>query len=113
MAGTYNFTVYQGDNYNLYFTVSGDYSAYTHKMAIAIGLEATTATILLEEGTGITQSYDAVTGKTTCVASLSAAQSAGLDAERIYFYDYQVVSGSNVLTLLAGTIAVTPQVTEG
>ena len=36
----YNIELYQGDNYNLNFTIQGDYSAYTHIMDIASTLEA-------------------------------------------------------------------------
>jgi hypothetical protein len=111
MPASYNIQFYQGDNYVLQFTIDGDYSAFTHKMDFATTLEAATATLSIS-GAAITATYDAGTLKTTCTATITAAQTADLDAEVIYYYDYQVVSGATSMTFLTGTASVYPQVTE-
>jgi hypothetical protein len=112
MPATYNFTLYQGDNYILNFTVDGDYSAYTHTMALAVGLEAGVPALVLTSPANISATYDALTDKTSCIATFATDDTGGLDAEVIYYYDYQVESGATVQTLLNGTIAVQAQVAE-
>lgn len=106
----YNIELYQGDNYNLNFTIEGDYSTYTHRMDIASTLEAQNPDISLHSNE-ITVSYSAVTNLTTISVSISHTHTAQLDAEVIYYYDYQCHQGSTYLTFLRGIISVYPQVT--
>ena len=114
MAATYNIKIYQGDGYTLLFDVDGDYSAKTHTMAIAVGLESgTTFLTFATGGSGITATYNATTNKTTCTLTMTAVQTATFNAETIYFYDYEVSDGTGFnLTLLAGQVYITPQVTN-
>ena len=105
----YNIELYQGDNYNLNFTIQGDYSAYTHIMDIASTLEAASPTISLHTSS-IAVSYSAGTNLTTISVTITHSQTTGLDAEVIYFYDYQCRLGTNYLTFLRGTVSVYPQV---
>jgi len=109
MPASYNIQFYQGDNYILQFVIDGNYSAYTHKMEFATTLEAASAALSIS-GAAITAVYDSNTLKTTVNATITSVQTAALDATVIYYYDYQVVSGANSLTLLTGTASVQPQV---
>lgn len=110
MPASYNIELYQGDNYNLNFTIEGNYSGYTHKMSFATELEAASPALTIQGGS-ISHTYSAVTGLTTVSATISHTDTASLDAEVIYYYDYQVHHGSDYMTFLTGTASVYPQVT--
>lgn len=112
MSATYNITTYQGDNFALSFTVTGDYSTYLHTMTISTTVNGAAVTLALTSPTEITRTYSAVTGLTTCVASMTPAQSSALGG-LLYFYDYEVsLLPFTCLTLLNGTFSVTQEVTH-
>lgn len=111
MSATYNITTYQGDNFVLTFTVTGDYSTYLHNMTIASSLNGAIVLALTSPGGAITRTYSAITGLTTCVATITPAQSSAL-TNTLYFYDYQVsLLPTTCLTLLNGSFSVTLEVT--
>ena len=110
MPANYNIDLYQGDNYNLNFTIEGNYSSYTHRMDIASTLEAQNPDISLHTNE-IVVTYSAVTNLTTISVTISHTHTTQLDAEVIYYYDYQCHQGSTYLTFLKGTVSVYPQVT--
>lgn len=109
MSATYNITTYQGDNFVLSFTVTGDYSAYLHTMTIASSLNGAVV-LALTSASAITRTYSGTTGLTTCTASITPAQSSAL-TNTLYFYDYQVSQlPTTCLTLLNGSFSVTLEV---
>jgi len=112
MSATYNITTYQGDNFVLSFTVTGDYSAYLHTMTISTTVNGAAVTLALTSASAITRTYSATTGLTTCTASITPAESSAL-AGLLYFYDYQVSQlPFTCLTLLNGTFSVTQEVSH-
>ena len=109
LVPTYSFEIYQGDTYNLIFTMPANQTAKTPKLQLRSTLGAASPTLTLGTGTGITMTYDALTGLTTVICVFSATQTGGLSPNTIYFYDFELTSGSTVKTYFQGNITVTAE----
>lgn len=109
LVPTYNFEMYQGDTYNLIFTMTGDQTAKTAKLQLRSTIGASTPTISLITGSGITMTYDSVTGLTTVICTFTATQTGALSPTTIYFYDFELTQGATVKTYFQGNINVTAE----
>lgn len=110
MCDTYHIESVRGDTITLQFSVVGDYSGSTFKIQFRTSPDAVSASVTLEEGSGITKTVNS--GITTVVATISAATSAALDPDVIYTYDVQVTTGSVVTTWFGGTLSLEADTTR-
>ena len=110
MAAIANLTIDQGATFSSDVTVKDaqgnafNLTGYTAVAKLAKGFAST------KTRTNMTTSIatDATTGVVTL--SLSATETAALDAER-YVYDLEITSGATVTRVIEGIITVRPQVT--
>lgn len=109
LVPTYNFEMYQGDTYNLIFTMTGDQTAKTAKLQLRSTITALTPSLSLTTGSGVTMTYDSGTGLTTVICVFSATQTGALLPSTIYFYDFELTSGTTVKTYFQGNINVTAE----
>lgn len=113
MPGTYNITVYQGDTFNLLFTIDTDgtpwnLTGYTAKMQVRPFVESTTTILDLQSPAGITLG----TTSGTVSVNVSAAGMAAATAGR-HVYDLELTSGGGVKTkILKGAFIILPEVTR-
>lgn len=106
----YNITHYQGDTFITAIALEGNLTTTTPKFEIKLP-NATSATLELLSGSGITiQAYDAASDTTTFAIAISAAQSTTLGYADVYWYDFEILSGSVVTTYLAGSFTQPQQV---
>jgi hypothetical protein len=107
--GTYNFNYYRGDTFN--FTI-----APKDSLGAVFPLSGYTGTftIATARGAGATQysgtvSINTSTNIITCTIPASVGRN--LVGGSTYVYDMQIASGSNIYTLLTGTISSTDDIT--
>lgn len=111
-AAQYDFSFVHGDTHTFVAEWKDSTGAainltgYTAKLQVKIDYD-TPALLTLTDSSGIV--IDAALGKLT--VTFTATQTATLDATTRYVYDLEVRTGAVVTTLLAGCIAVTPEVT--
>jgi len=109
MAGERNISIYQGDTYVHNVTMqdsSGDpidisSRSYTGQIRKSPGASSVAATFT----TAIT---NGAAGEVQFVLSANVTSNI---AAGVYYYDFQETNGSIILTLMAGTATVVPQVT--
>jgi len=110
--GTYNFTLYQGADWDRTFTITQSGTAlnltgYTARMQVREAADSTAYLLNLTSGTGIT-----LGGTAGSVAvAITSAQSSAIDAGS-YAYDLELLSGSQVTRLLQGAVNVSGNVTR-
>lgn len=104
LPAKYDITHWQGDTYSVVLTLTGDYTAHTHKFEIKSILSGTPILELTTGGSGIVLGAYA-NGVTPVTITITATQSAAIVDTTIYNYDYQVQTGVVVTTLLTGTFA--------
>ena len=110
MAAIANLTIDQGATFSSDVTVKDangnafDLTGYTAAAKLAKGFASTRT----RTDFTTTIAADATSGVVTL--SLTAAQTAALDAER-YVYDLEITSGATVTRVIEGIITVRPQVT--
>ncbi len=113
-AGSYNFTIYQGATFSRVLTWRDSSNAlvnltgYTARMMIRETIDATSAFITLTtENGGITLGGSAgtITLAISATATAAITQSSGV-------YDLELVSGSTVTRLLAGSVNIDKEVTR-
>lgn len=111
--GTYNFNYYRGDTFN--FTISPKDSTGT---SFPLSGYTATFTIATARGSGATQ-YSGTTSivsttvpvVNTITCTIPANIGRSLIGGSTYVYDVQIASGSNIYTLLTGTISSTDDIT--
>jgi len=107
----YDITHYQGDNYDLIVKIPLDLTSAAIKFEIKTP-NATTATLELTLGSGISKdAYNAGAGTTTVYVSISAAQSTTLGTT-VYFYDLETTLSGQKTTWFGGRFAQMAQVSE-
>jgi len=110
MAAIANLTIDQGATFSSDVTVKDangnafDLTGYTAAAKLAKGFSSTRT----RTDFTTTIAADATSGVVTL--SLTATQTAALDAER-YVYDLEITSGATVTRVIEGIISVRPQVT--
>ena len=110
--GTYNFTLYQGADWDRTFTVTQGGSAlnlsgYSASMQIREAADSTAYLLSLTSGSGITLGGTAGTVAVAITSAQSSAISAGS-----YAYDLELLSGSQVTRLIQGAVNVSGNVTR-
>ena len=110
--GTYNFTLYQGADWDRTFTVTQGGSAlnlsgYSASMQIREAADSTAYLLSLTSGLGITLGGTAGTVAVAITSAQSSAISAGS-----YAYDLELLSGSQVTRLIQGAVNVSGNVTR-
>jgi hypothetical protein len=111
MPAKYDIKTYQGDSFTLTFTLEGDWSSYLHTFTIKTAY-GTSATLTLTSATSaVTRTYSAGTNLTTCVLTMTPAQTSALAQGTVYAYDYQVSNlPTYCQTLLYGTLSLTGEI---
>ncbi len=108
LPATYNIRHYQGDTFNLIFTMANDLTAQTPLIQLRTDPSAVSATVAMT----VSSSYSAGTNKTTFTCSLTATQTAALVAGTVYYYDFQLLNGALVTTYLRGNFVVQAEVSR-
>ena len=109
LVPTYNFEIYQGDTYNLIFTMPGNQTAKTAKLQLRSTHGSLTANLTLATGYGITITYEAGPDLTTVICLFTATNTAALQPNVIYVYDFELTSGAIVKTYFQGNISLTAE----
>lgn len=107
--GTYNFNYYRGDTFQ--FTLNPKDSTGA---AFSLTGYSAAFTIANQRGTGATQytgttSINTTTSTITC--TLPASTGRNLVGGSTYVYDVQITNGSNIYTILTGSITSTDDIT--
>lgn len=110
--GSYNFTLYQGADWDRTFTVTQGGTAlnltgYTAAMQVREAADSTATLLSLTSGSGITLGGTA--GSVAVV--ITSAQSSAI-ASGSYAYDLELISGAQVTRLLQGAVNVSGNVTR-
>jgi hypothetical protein len=110
--GTYNFTLYQGADWDRTFTITQSGTAlnltgYTASMQIREAADSTAYLLSLTSGSGITLGGTAG----TVAVAITSAQSSAITAGS-FAYDLELLSGSQVTRLLQGAVNVSGNVTR-
>lgn len=110
--GTYNFTLYQGADWDRTFTITQSGTAlnltgYTASMQIREAADSTAYLLSLTSGSGITLGGTAG----TVAVAITSAQSSAITAGS-FAYDLELISGSQVTRLLQGAVNVSGNVTR-
>jgi hypothetical protein len=110
--GTYNFTLYQGADFDRTFTVTQGGTAlnltgYSAAMQVREAADSTATLLSLTSGSGITLGGTA--GSVAVV--ITSAQSSAI-ASGSYAYDLELFSGAQVTRLLQGAVNVSGNVTR-
>ena len=110
--GTYNFTLYQGADWDRTFTITQGGTAlnltgYTASMQIREAADSTAYLLSLTSGSGITLGGTAGTVAVTITSAQSSAIASGS-----YAYDLELLSGSQVTRLIQGAVNVSGNVTR-
>lgn len=108
IPATYNITHYQGDTFSFVFAIDGDLSSQTPLLQLRTSTDAVSPTVAAT----ISSSYNGVTLKTTFTCTLTATQTAALTAGTVYYYDFQLTSGSVVTTYIRGNFNVVAEVSR-
>jgi hypothetical protein len=112
LTPTYNFQIYQGDTYNLIFTISGDRTASDAKLQVRTTPSAGTATLTKTDLSGIAVTYDAGLDVTLYQITFTTTDTSALVPTIVYSYDFQLTTGSDVKTWFGGTIGIRSEVTR-
>ena len=106
MPARYDITHFQGDTFSMVITLNGNFSSSTMKFEIKSLTVSSPAALELFIGSGITVgTYNPITGQTAVTIGITAAQSLALGNTTIYQYDFEITTGSTVLTYLSGSFA--------
>jgi len=111
--GTYNFTLYQGADFDQTFTVTQggtalNFTGYSAAMQVREAADSTATLLSLTSDSGITLGGTAGSVAVVITSAQSSAISSGS-----YAYDLELISGSNIVTrLLQGSFNVLGNVTR-
>jgi hypothetical protein len=110
--GSYNFTLYQGADWDRTFTVTQGGTAlnltgYTAAMQVREAADSTATLLSLTSGSGITLGGTAGSVAVVITSAQSSAMASGS-----YAYDLELISGAQVTRLLQGAVNVSGNVTR-
>lgn len=108
IPATYNIRHYQGDTFQLIFTMNNDLTAQTPLCQLRTDPGSAVVTVAMT----VTSTYSAGTNKTTFTCSLTATQTAALLAGTVYYWDFQLTNGAVVNTYLRGNFVVQAEVSR-